>query len=317
MSDDLQSANRCILCEWDGAVWGPSQSADAARVKCRRCGEFLVTNTAMQIMSNNSDVRSALWKVSSATRRASDAGRSLTLTSDNLAMVADGARVPTTLPELLDRVLVDILERQRGLTASVAVSYECDFPRVGVENSAELRNAVRILIGQEYLQNGPGNAEYTVTPAGWRHADEIRQKQPVSTQAFVAMWFSDVVQEAWDVGIKPALEQDCGYTAVRMDLIQHNDDVTDRMLAEIRRSVLVVADFTGNRAGVYYEAGFARGLGRPVIWTCQEDHMEGVHFDTNHLNHIVWTTPQHLRQALRDRVLATMPLTPSLAQQLV
>ena len=35
----------------------------------------------------------------------------------------------------------------------------------------------------------------------------------------------------------------------------------DRIIAQIRASKFVVADFTRNRGGVYYEAGFALGLG--------------------------------------------------------
>jgi len=33
----------------------------------------------------------------------------------------------------------------------------------------------------------------------------------------------------------------------------------------------IVADFTGQRGGVYFEAGYALGLRKPVIWTCKRD----------------------------------------------
>ena len=39
-----------------------------------------------------------------------------------------------------------------------------------------------------------------------------------------------------------------------------------------RHGGLVVADFTGHRGGVYFEAGFARGLGIPVVWTCHKEY---------------------------------------------
>jgi hypothetical protein len=44
--------------------------------------------------------------------------------------------------------------------------------------------------------------------------------------------------------------------------------------------VLLVADFTGQRGGVYWEAGFAQGLGIPVIRTCKSDELWKLHFDT-------------------------------------
>ena len=101
------------------------------------------------------------------------------------------------------------------------------------------------------------------------------------------MWFTADLDTAYSDGIVPALAEN-GYAAVRVDRVPHNDKIDDRILAEIRRSGLMVADFTGNRGGVYFEAGFARGLGLPVISTVHKDHLKDVHFDTRQYNHIVW-----------------------------
>ncbi len=74
-----------------------------------------------------------------------------------------------------------------------------------------------------------------------------------------------------------------------------NEGITDRIMSEIRLAQFVVADFTGQRGGVYFEAGFARGLGREVVWACREDELEkGVHFDIKHFGHVVWKTPTDL-----------------------
>ncbi|MDH3514509.1 MAG: nucleoside 2-deoxyribosyltransferase, partial [Gammaproteobacteria bacterium] len=99
--------------------------------------------------------------------------------------------------------------------------------------------------------------------------------------------------------------------AMQMAFLEHNDDINDRIIAEIRKSRFVVADFTGNRGGVYFEAGFALGLGKPVIWTCKRSFFEehGVHFDTQARNHILWDEPADLRRALQARIEATVPRT--------
>ena len=39
----------------------------------------------------------------------------------------------------------------------------------------------------------------------------------------------------------------------------------------------------GARGGVYFEAGFALGLGKTVFLTCREDRTKAVHFDIDHL----------------------------------
>ena len=62
----------------------------------------------------------------------------------------------------------------------------------------------------------------------------------------------------------------------------------------------------GARGGVYYETGFAHGLGIPVIFTCQKNGLDEVHFDTRQYNHIVWETPEELRNQLAKRIAAVL-----------
>ena len=130
-----------------------------------------------------------------------------------------------------------------------------------------------------------------------------------SSQAFVAMWFHDNTSAAYEHGIKPGIEL-AGYRPLRIDQKPDLNKIDDEIIAEIRRSRFLVADFThgpdGARGGVYYEAGFAHGLGLPVIFACSKDSMETLHFDTNHCNHIVWKTPDELREKLKNRILAVI-----------
>ena len=79
------------------------------------------------------------------------------------------------------------------------------------------------------------------------------------------------------------------------------------IIGEIRRSGLVVADFTGNRGGVYFEVGSAMGLGIPLIWTCRDTDISEVHFDTRQYNHIIWKEPEDLKQQLEYRTAAVVP----------
>jgi hypothetical protein len=151
----------------------------------------------------------------------------------------------------------------------------------------------------------PAGWDCRLTLEGWKRIAELRKVGRVSDQAFVAMWFDQGLFPAWSDGIEPALK-DAGYNAVRVDRVEYNEKIDDKIIAEIRRSGLVVADFTGDRGGVYYEAGFAQGLGLPVIFTVRKDEVGRVHFDTRQYNHIAWETPAELRERLYDRVIATL-----------
>lgn len=153
----------------------------------------------------------------------------------------------------------------------------------------------------------------SLTFEGHGHLEKLVASPQVSVQAFVAMWFGAEVSDAYSRGIAPAIA-DAGYTPMRIDQKEHNNKIDDEIIAEIRRSRFVIADFTCGllrdgdkltpipRGGVYYEAGFAQGLGIPVIWSCREDHIGHVHFDTRQFNHITWTTPEDLRKKLKNRI---------------
>jgi len=151
--------------------------------------------------------------------------------------------------------------------------------------------------------------ELMLRPPGYARLAELDGIGSGSKQAFVAMWFDESMKEAYEKGIEPAIRT-AGYEPLRIDRKEHINKIDDEIIAEIRRSRFLVADFTqgesGARGGVYYEAGFAHGLNIPVIFTCQENAIGKVHFDTRQYNHITWKTPEELQARLAQRISATI-----------
>ena len=82
--------------------------------------------------------------------------------------------------------------------------------------------------------------------------------------------------------------------------------ILDAIFDCIRRSRFVVSDITGQRGGVYYEAGFASGLGLPVIQSCKKDDFSKRHFDVLTINTIVYDAPSELAEQLVSRVRGTI-----------
>ena len=146
------------------------------------------------------------------------------------------------------------------------------------------------LIKQESNEHKP---RYWLTPKGWEETRRIPTLD--SPYAFVAMSFSKksehagLLSQAFEKAIEPAIEDDAGYEkAIRIDKEQFLGDIVFEIIARIKECRFLVADVTEHRNGVYFEAGYAMGMGLPVIWMCHEDDIKEAHFDTNHLNHIVW-----------------------------
>ncbi len=147
-----------------------------------------------------------------------------------------------------------------------------------------------------------------VSVEGYSHISDLASERD-SAQCFVAMWFEEEVNDLYHQGIKPAIEA-AGYKAIRIDEKPHANKIDDEIIAEIRRSRFLVADFThgddGARGGVYYEAGLAHGLNLPVIFSCRENMVDNLHFDTRQYNHILWKNENldEFRKNLTNRIEA-------------
>ena len=156
------------------------------------------------------------------------------------------------------------------------------------------------------VQRSPSETRCIVTVAGHNHLADL-DSDLATKQAFVAMWFDDCMLDAYRDGIEPAI-LDAGFVPHRIDEKKDADKIDDDIIAEIKKSRFVVADMThgrdGVRGSVYFEAGFARGHGLGVVYSCRKDCVGGLPFDTRQYHHIVWDTPGQLRRELSERIRA-------------
>ena len=111
-----------------------------------------------------------------------------------------------------------------------------------------------------------------------------------SKKAFVAMCFDSSLEDLYYYGIKPAIEE----------------KIDTKILETISESRFLVADFTKHRGGVYYEAGYARGLGIPVIQVCHECDFENLHFDIKTINTVRFSNFADLRSKLCPHIMETI-----------
>lgn len=304
-------ASACPLC--DGRIPDKVNVAglDAFEFRCDRCGTFRMDGTAAVVLLNRSELRLKRYLLSGLTRRASDRGKPLFLTADEFDQLVRIAPAPMTLPEAVDRLLLAVHERAPDFQGVGSFDVHRDYPLIFVAGPAEAEwTEAETLQRRGFLavhSKASGSpALYRITPRGWDRLDELRRVGSGSDQAFVAMSFNRELDEARDVGFKPALVA-TGYRPLILLDHEHNGLIDDLIVSEIRRSGLLVVDFTLHAKGAYFEAGFAMGLGLPVIRTCRESDWNELHFDVNHYNVISWTEPPELREKLERRIRATVP----------
>ena len=216
-----------------------------------------------------------------------------------------------TVHERADRLLQHIASQSQKVGDETLLDEDSHDAYASSESVdwGEVAFYIKYLMDRGWLigyQHGYTSFEVAVSIEGYSRISEQSSNIDPS-RVFVAMWFGPRMDDAYLNGIAPAIEE-AGFTPLRIDHKLDVEKIDDAIIAEIRRSRFLVADFThgekGVRGGVYFEAGFAMGLDIPVFFTCHSDIVEELHFDTRQYAHIVWSEPEDLRFALRDRILA-------------
>jgi hypothetical protein len=233
-----------------------------------------------------------------------------TITSDTVIEAANLGSL--TFGQRRERFLRFLRDRKFEIGNTIDENEETLLPLLDFEEEEQIGSFL-ILLSRQGILRPMGHGEYELDLAG---IDLLETTRGDTSKVFVAMWFNESVNAAYSNGIAQAVIR-CGLEPVRIDRVEHSDKICDRIVAEIRGAKFVVADFTCGvirdanggdaaipRGGVYYEAGLAQGLGKPVIWTCRADQIGHVHFDTRQYAHILWTDPSELMHALEARIRA-------------
>lgn len=278
---------------------------------CPHCGSYILPNRSLlSIVFGSDDDLFLLSCFLFENREIHDNYNPIRLDKNRLESIS--RIVPLSVEDKVEKLLAYINNHSSYYGESVPLDSEVIYSR----NESELRNLMEELTEQEYIDDKLSTDGYPSASIKIKGIGHIKQKatEEKKDSCFVAMWFNDEMDKVYDQCIVPACHE-AGYEPVRVDRENYNGDITDRIISQIRTTAFTIADMSGYRGGVYYEAGFARGLRKEVILTCKKEWFDGdpnenkkVHFDINHLNIIVWE-PDELdvfKTALTDRIVATM-----------
>lgn len=285
----------CPLCGRKIIQMHPTES-DIHIYDCEICGRVNITDQAISVLTPETKAL-----LSGITRNRTDRRQKPDdILSDNIETLVSQANLPQTIAEKLDLIMVFLADKSDFLGQGHRFNPDKDYPVAYSRNQTEFRYLLNQLKSQGFAEF-PVEWLAVLTPKGWDRFNALRAHPTRPDQAFVAMWFTPEMEKFYSDGIEKAIRK-CGYRPLRVDKLEHNGKICDAIVAEIRRSAFLVADFTGHRGGVYFEAGFAMGLGIPVIWLCKEGEINGAHFDTRQYNHILWNNETELFERLCNRI---------------
>jgi nucleoside 2-deoxyribosyltransferase len=227
-----------------------------------------------------------------------------TIGSEDLEALTNSVSDLTVL-EQFDLTLKLICEMCPAVGSASSFNFVTDWPLV-VAQSEQAALFMLWELGRAGYLEFDGNAAPVPPKPTWKAYERLQQIQSSgrsSDVGFAAMSFAPKQLSVWKQVIEPGVLE-AGYRPVRIDQVPHNQRIDDEIIAQIRRCRFLVADFTGQRNGVYFEAGFALGLGRNVIWMCNHSEVNDLHFDTRQFNHILYDDLAKARTDLVNRIVA-------------
>lgn len=316
--DSEMSQRRCAICLREAENLGSKGLYE--RTECRVCGRFRISDLLVTIWQSARQQNGgqlapdAQWLMAYLSAHVRQSAEEVSLGVDNWQELAR-THVGKPVGQKVQRLLELIANRSEPAEV-VQIDMAELAPLLDAAGQEEVEYLIKALEEKRYLAirmtggDGWGDGAkpaVVLTVSGWDAAAPFSGRGVPGT-CFVAMSFRPELDEAFKEGIMKAVEDDCGFRVIRVDRIPHNESITDRILAGIRTAQFVVADFTFQTQGAYYEAGFAQGLGRTVVRTCREDDFRQLHFDTRQFYHLKWSSPADLRQRLAEHIRATVTL---------
>ena len=160
---------------------------------------------------------------------------------------------------------------------------------------------VRTLSGTNYYLN------VNLSLDGWDQYEAEKRGELSGDYGFLARQFDEPELDNFvhDV-LKPTVEGSTDYTLHDMNDVSRAGVIDNIIRIEIRDAKFVLVDLTHDNNGAYWEAGYAEGLGKPVIYLCEQKkfNAEKTHFDTNHCTTVPWDRNDD--EDFRGRLTATL-----------
>jgi hypothetical protein len=311
-------SNTCPICDVPVTRQEHDPSGrDAVLIDCPHCGEFALAGSLAATMQHlRSTHAEASPKLSHALRRAQDASpRPIFTTYVAEAVIKQPLPRPREQADLLLRWLA---EHVPGPGETVWIEYTTHGAIIGSKSQAGFELVLDHVFesglvtgNQSKTLQGGDRAHATLTFAGWDHYEDMKRGGRVYRRAFMAMKFGDeqldrVLEEIF----KPSALR-AGFQLVKLTDVPKAGLIDNRLRVEIQASDFVIADLTHDNLGAYWEAGYAEGLGKAVIYTCEKAKFAQAktHFDTNHHLTVLWdqSSPDLCAQELAATIRATLP----------
>lgn len=282
---------------------------------CQRCGDYAMTGTlAATIAHHIAGSVEVVSKISNYIRKMQKAGTEPLLFDDTVKFIKENTSIPNPSEQASSFILWlgDNLSSPGQMIKIHVLAHQSI---MGAKTPEGFMLVLKYLFDEGFLEGTIHKtapvASGTLSMKGWNYYESMKHGAASSRKAFMAMQYGeDILDKVFKECFRPSVKA-TGYELIRLDESPKAGLIDDKLRVEIRTSRFLISDLTHGNPGAYWEAGFAEGLGKPVIYTCEKGKFESekTHFDTNHHLTVLWKLSD-LRDAaeqLKATIRATLP----------
>jgi len=306
---------KCPVCSMEMSEPAHDDFETRAKIySCPNCGCFKLDprgqSLVAKISSNNPE---QLPLLSYAIRRMNHGTDFPSVSAELIEEILSNSHLPSPT-EQVENLLLWLGENLRFFGEWIRIIPQKHTAVIGAASLENFSIVGQVLIESALFKgsaaSGPSFSG-TLTLEGWQTYEELKRGRSASRKAFMAMAYgNEDLDTIFHDCFKPAVSA-AGFDLRRLDEAPSAGLIDNRLRVEIRTSRFLVADLTGDNPGAYWEAGYAEGLGKPVIYTCEKRYFDKhkTHFDTNHHHTVVWDLDRlhDAAAALTVTIRATLP----------
>ena len=321
MSDKI----KCCVCQNAEACKRKRDNGDESWFGCDICGHYSLNITVLKSQGRAYAVNN--WKLTPLQRavlshrirtQSADSptaeSKPFRITANVLEAIRSSAKLPNPAVQAanLIRFVGDHVSRSGEPVTSMPMN-EMDYHHaiIGALDSGAIMRLTKELIERKLLTDeyfrDSSFVNVTLSLDGWERYEAEKRGGFDGNYGFIAMQFDDAdLNDFVAKVIKPEVKNATGCDLVTLHDVATAGVIDNIMRVKIRDAKFVIADLTHDNRGAYWEAGYAEGLGKPVIYICETTKFDEkkTHFDTNHCTTVPWSREDDA--GFRERLTATL-----------
>ena len=305
---------RCLICNTE-LITKPEQPDEGQAYECERCGKYLLSINTEKEIQRRSFNEEQITILSHTIRKMQKQESPPAINLDIITAILK--RPLPTLTEQVNNLITWLAEQSSPGEFSHIHTFKHQSV-VGAKSQKGFGFILDHLIDRKLLDvkqfSRMGDCPegfIALSFNGWEYYRQLEKGVMNSRKAFMAMKYGD---KEFDKIVDDYFRQavaDTGFELYRLDEEPKAGLIDDRLRVEIRNSRFLISDLTHDNNGAYWEAGYAEGLGKPVIYTCKKEKFDEdkPHFDTNHHLTVIWDENEIEKavKLLKATIRATLP----------